>query len=76
MTSASFLSGFLTAFILFGDPDYLSWIAKKAIRLNKKIYISLKAREDDDEDMFDEHEAPENEPQQARVKTDSPDYIN
>ena len=79
MPSARFRSGFkaglITAIFVFGTLDSLSWIAEEVTRLNKKIFNLLRG-EDDDEDMFDEHEPPENEPQRARVKTDSPDYIN
>ena len=79
MPSARFRSGFkaglVTAIFLFGALDSLSWVAEEVTRFNKKI-INLLRGEDVDEDMFDEHEAPENEPEQARVKTDSPDYIN
>ena len=75
MPSARFLSGFkaglVTAIFLFGALDSFSWVAEETTRLSKKIINLLRGEEYDDEDVFDEHEKPENEPQLARVKTDS-----
>ena len=79
MNTASFVTGFITALILFGEPFYLSLIVEEVKGLNQAVYNLLKVRkgdDEDDEDMFDEQQAPENEPQLARVKTASPDYIN